>query len=49
MFVKRTKNNKDLNVTFANVFKNIESSAKGKPFEKDVAGLFDDFNVKSVF
>lgn len=44
---KSAKNNKDLNITLANVFKNIEASAKGKPSEKDVQGLFDDLDVNS--
>lgn len=43
---KNAKNNDNLNVTIANVFDNIESSAKGTASENDVKGLFDDFDVK---
>ena len=43
---KSAKNNDNLNVTIANIFDNIESSAKGTASENDVKGLFDDFDVK---
>ena len=33
-------------VTIHSVFENIEASAKGKPSEDDVKGLFDDFDVR---
>lgn len=37
----------DLNMILAQVFKNIENSAKGTPSEHDFAGLFDDIDVNS--
>ena len=43
---KKAKFDSDLNVTIHSVFENIESSAKGKPSEDDVKGLFDDFDVR---
>ena len=43
---KNAKNNDNLNVMIANIFDNIESSAKGTASEDDVRGLFDDFDVK---
>ena len=43
---KNAKNNDNLNVMIANIFDNIESSAKGTASEDDVKGLFDDFDVK---
>jgi len=43
---KKAKTNPDLNITINKVFENIEASAKGKASEKDVKGLFDDFDVK---
>ena len=43
---KNAKNNENLNVVIANVFDNIESSARGTASEDDVKGLFDDFDVK---
>lgn len=43
---KGAKNNDNLNVMIANIFDNIESSAKGTASENDVKGLFDDFDVK---
>lgn len=42
---KTAKTNKDLNITINKIFKNIENSSKGHKSEKDVKGLFDDFNV----
>ena len=44
---KTAKNNDNLNVVIANIFDNIESSARGTASEEDVKGLFDDFDVKS--
>jgi type I restriction enzyme M protein len=43
---KNAKNNENLNVVIANVFDNIESSARGTASEDDVKGLFDDFDVR---
>lgn len=43
---KKAKTNPDLNITIHKVFENIEGSAKGAASEKDVKGLFDDFDVK---
>jgi type I restriction enzyme M protein len=43
---KHAKNNENLNVVIANVFDDIESSARGTASEDDVKGLFDDFDVK---
>ena len=43
---KNAKNNENLNVTIANIFDNIELSARGTASENDVKGLFDDFDVK---
>ncbi|MGM9882063.1 MAG: type I restriction-modification system subunit M [Bacilli bacterium] len=43
---KNAKNNENLNVIIANIFDNIESSARGTASENDVKGLFDDFDVK---
>lgn len=43
---KTAKNNDNLNVVIANIFDNIESSARGTASEDDVKGLFDDFDVK---
>lgn len=43
---KKAKLNPNLNITIHNVFENIEASAKGTASEKDVKGLFDDFDVK---
>lgn len=43
---KTAKNNENLNVVLANIFDNIESSARGTDSEDDVKGLFDDFDVK---
>lgn len=41
------KNDQNLNETLFNVFKNIESSAKGSQSENDFIGLFDDVDVNS--
>ena len=43
---KKAKMNPDLNITIHKVFENIEASAKGTASEKDVRGLFDDFDIK---
>ena len=43
---KTAKNNDNLNIVLANIFDNIESSARGTASEDDVKGLFDDFDVK---
>lgn len=43
---KKAKMNPDLNITIHKVFENIEASAKGTASEKDVKGLFDDFDIK---
>ena len=44
---KNAKNGHDLNVTIFNIFRSIEDSANGTPSEKDVKGLFGDFDVNS--
>ena len=44
---KNAKNDHDLNVTIFNIFRSIEDSANGTPSEKDVKGLFGDFDVNS--
>jgi type I restriction enzyme M protein len=44
---KHARNDANLNETLANVFKNIESSAKGTDSEDDMKGLFDDLDVNS--
>lgn len=44
---KNAKNDKDLNETLSNVFKNIENSAKGSTSEDDLKGLFADLDVNS--
>ena len=44
---KKARTDENLNVTLSEVFKNIESSAKGQQSEDDIKGLFDDFNVNS--
>ena len=43
---KTAKNNDNLNIVIANIFDNIESSARGTASEDDVKGLFDDFDIK---
>lgn len=40
-------NDENLNETLANIFKNIENSAKGTTSEDDFSGLFDDIDVNS--
>lgn len=42
---KNAERNENLNVTIANVFNNIEASARGTASENDVKGLFDDFTI----
>jgi len=44
---KHGSNDKNLNETLANVFNNIENSAKGSTSEDDLKGLFDDLDVNS--
>ncbi|MDO4902143.1 MAG: type I restriction-modification system subunit M [bacterium] len=44
---ERAKHDEDLNITIANVFKNIENSANGTEFEDDIKGLFDDVDTNS--
>lgn len=42
---KNAEKNENLNVVISNIFKNIESSARGTASENDVKGLFDDFTI----
>lgn len=42
---KRCEHDENLNMTLANIFKEIEASAVGTPSEDDLKGLFSDFNV----
>ena len=44
---KNARNDANLNETLANVFTNIENSAKGSSSEGDLKGLFDDLDVNS--
>lgn len=44
---KNARNDANLNETLTNVFRNIESSAKGASSESDIKGLFDDLDVNS--
>jgi len=44
---KNARNDSNLNETLVTIFKNIESSAKGKESEDDLKGLFDDLDVNS--
>lgn len=44
---KKAANDKNLNETLENVFRNIESSAQGTASEDSFKGLFDDFDVNS--
>ncbi len=44
---KNARNDANLNETLANVFTNIENSAKGTDSEPDLKGLFDDLDVNS--
>jgi type I restriction enzyme M protein len=45
--LKNARQDKDLNETLAQVFKNIENSAKGFSSEDDLKGLFADLDVNS--
>ncbi|MCZ2781495.1 type I restriction-modification system subunit M, partial [Metamycoplasma hominis] len=45
--VKNASTNNCLNETLDNIFKNIESSAKGQQSENDFSGLFNDVDVNS--
>jgi len=45
---KNARNDKNLNETLFNVFRNIENSAKDASSEDDLKGLFEDFNVNST-
>lgn len=44
---RNARNDANLNETLANVFINIENSAKGSSSEDDLKGLFDDLDVNS--
>jgi len=44
---KNARNNSNLNETLAEVFRNIENSAKGADSEDDLKGLFDDIDINS--
>jgi len=44
---KKAKDDKDLNITLATIFDNIENSAKGTASEDDMKGLFYDLDVDS--
>ncbi|MBR4314279.1 MAG: type I restriction-modification system subunit M, partial [Lachnospiraceae bacterium] len=44
---KKAANDENLNMTLEQIFKNIESSAKGTDTEKDIQGLFEDVDVNS--
>lgn len=43
--VKNAKNNENLNIDLANIFKAIEGSAVGHEAEDDIKGLFDDIDT----
>lgn len=45
--VKSANNNESLNTDLAKIFSAIESSANGYPSEKDIKGLFADFDTTS--
>ncbi len=45
--VKNANNNESLNTDLAKIFSEIESSANGYPSEKDIKGLFADFDTTS--
>ncbi|NUG00625.1 type I restriction-modification system subunit M [Acinetobacter oleivorans] len=45
--VKNANNNESLNTDLAKIFSAIESSANGYPSEKDIKGLFADFDTTS--
>ena len=44
---KKAKNDPNLNITLAEIFDSIESSANGTESEDDIKGLFDDIDVNS--
>lgn len=44
---KKAKNDPNLNITLADIFDSIESSANGTESEDDIKGLFDDIDVNS--
>ena len=44
---RNAKDNENLNMTLAEVFKSIEASAIGTDSEQDMRGLFDDLDVNS--
>jgi len=44
---KNARNDSNLNETLAEVFRNIENSAKGADSEDDLKGLFDDIDINS--
>ena len=44
---KNAKNNDELNIKLAEIFKNIETSTLGTPAEANFKGLLDDVNVNS--
>lgn len=44
---KKAASDENLNMTLEQIFKNIESSAKGTDTEKDIQGLFEDVDVNS--
>ncbi len=44
---KNAPTNKDLNITLETIFKNIEASSIGTKSEKNLKGLFSDFDVNS--
>ena len=44
---KNASSDENLNMTLEQIFKNIESSAKGTDTEKDIQGLFEDVDVNS--
>ncbi len=45
--VKTANTNESLNTDLAQIFTEIEASANGYPSEKDIKGLFDDFDTTS--
>lgn len=45
--VKNARNNENLNVDLANIFKDIEGSANGYPSENDIKGLFEELDITS--
>ena len=45
---EKCEQDENLNMTLANIFREIEGSAIGTPSEDDMKGLFSDFNVDST-